>query len=154
MAKFAIFCFYSSVLVMVFLPTAGCTFAEPIVITPVKSDPDPLDGTRWELIAFEGDQSAPIIPDVVHPVIKFDAGVLDFDAGCNSVSGHYLIENNRITMTFMEQTLVSCQDKPEVMEIEERFVAAMETFQTYVIEDDRLRIRYSAGQLLFFRIFG
>ena len=154
MAKFAIFCFYSSVLVMVFLSTAGCTSAEPVVITPVKSDPDPLDGTRWALIAFEGDQSAPIIPDDVHPVINFDAGVLDFDAGCNSVSGHYLIENNRITMTFMEQTLVSCQDKPEVMEIEERFVAAMETFQTYVIEDDRLRIRYSAGQLLFFRIFG
>ena len=138
---------------MVFLSTAGCTSAEPVVITPVKSDPDPLDGTRWALIAFEGDQIAPIIPDDVHPVINFDAGVLDFDAGCNSVSGHYLVENNRITMTFMEQTLVSCQDKPEVMEIEESFVGAMETFRTYMIADDRLRIRYAGGVLLFIRIF-
>lgn len=138
---------------MVCLLTAACASAEPVVVTPERSDPDPLDDIRWALIAFEGDPSAPLIPDEVHPVIEFDAGVLNFGAGCNSIEGHYLLENDRITMTFMEHTLVDCHDKPEVMEIEEAFVAAMETFQAYTNADDQLRIRHTGGVLVFVRDF-
>jgi hypothetical protein len=73
MPRFAVVCFYSVIFVIVFLLSAGCASGEPVVITPVRSDPDPLDDTRWELVAFEGDRSAPVIPDDVQPVIKFDA---------------------------------------------------------------------------------
>jgi hypothetical protein len=38
------------------------------------------------------------------------------------------------------------------MEIEAAFVASMETFETYSLEEGELRIRYTGGELLLRRL--
>lgn len=125
---------------------------ESLVVKPEKSEPDPLDGTRWKLVAFVNEQNVPGVPGYVQAVIEFNEGLLSFEAGCNHVGGHYLLDGERITMTFMEQTLVDCSDKAGAMEVEAAFVAAMETFETYQLGEGELRIRHTGGELLLRRL--
>jgi heat shock protein HslJ len=125
---------------------------EPLVVKPEKSEPDPLDGTRWELVAFVNERKQPSLPEQVQAVIEFNEGLLSFEAGCNNVGGYYLLDEEHITMTFMAQTLVDCSDKAGVMEVEAAFVAAMETFETYQLGEGELRIRHTGGELLFRRL--
>jgi len=125
----------------------------PLVITPVISEPDPLDGTRWELMAFESEERTPRIPEQPRLFVEFKKGGLSFRGGCNYVGGHYLLENDRIMITFSEQTLVDCSDsKPGINEVETAIFTAMQTFESYTIADDQLRIRYIDGELLFRRV--
>jgi heat shock protein HslJ len=62
-------------------------------VVPVTSEPDPLNGTRWELVDFEGGPSVPEQPKLF---VEFEEGALSLRDGCNRVGGHYLIENDYI----------------------------------------------------------
>jgi heat shock protein HslJ len=143
---------------------AGCTTAGPSAgtleggagmtpthtyVVPVTSEPDPLNGTRWELVDFEGGPSLPEQPKLF---VEFEGGALNLRGGCNRVSGHYLIEDDYITVTFSDMTLIDCSDLEEVEAVEFAFSNVMPAFETYVIEDDRLRIRHADGELLFRRV--
>jgi len=138
---------------------AACTIddgdgitATPIYIVPVTSEPDPLDGTRWELVAFETEAKIPSIPEQPRLFIAFNAGELNLQGGCNDVSGHYQIDDNRITITFVNATLVDCSDSvPGINEVEDSFADAMPTFESYVIDGDQLRIRVADGEVIFRR---
>jgi heat shock protein HslJ len=140
--------------------TVGCTTEGGTGITPTHtyimpatSEPDPLDGTRWELVAFESEARTPSIPEQPRLIIAFNGGELILQGGCNTVSGHYRIENNRITITFVEATQVDCSDSiPGINEIEDAFSNAMPTFESYTIDGDELRIHYADGELLFRRV--
>lgn len=135
--------------------TDGSTGVTPThtYIVPVTSEPDPLDGTRWELVAFESETRAPSIPEQPRLFITFNRGELNLQGGCNAVSGNYQIENNRITITFVEATLVDCSDSmPGINDVEDSFSNAMPTFESYTIEGDQLLIRYADGELLFRRV--
>ena len=137
--------------------TVGCTTGggtemtpTPIYIVPVTSEPDPLNGTRWELVAFESEARTPDILEQPRLFVVFDRGMLSMQGGCNAVGGHYRIENSRITITFVEATQVDCSDSmPGINEIENAFSNAMPTFESYMIDGDQLRIRYGDGELLF-----
>lgn len=130
----------------------GGTGTAPTIVAPVTSEPDPLDGTRWELVAFESQARSPSIPGQPRLLVEFKKGELSLRGGCNAVSGHYRIENNRIIITFVKATQVDCSDsKPGINEIEDAFSYAMPTFESYTIEGDQLRIRYADGELLFSR---
>lgn len=71
--------------------TGGGTGATPThtYIVPVTSEPDPLNGTRWELVAFESEARTPSIPEQPRLFIAFNIGELSLQGGCNVVSGHY-----------------------------------------------------------------
>lgn len=140
--------------------TVGCTSegstgptSTHTYILPVTSEPDPLDGTRWELVAFESEARTSNIPEQTRLFIVFNIGELSLQGGCNTISGHYRIENNGITITFVEATQVDCLDSmPGINEIEDTFSNTMPTFKSYKIEGDQLRIRYADGELLFRRV--
>jgi heat shock protein HslJ len=140
--------------------TVGCTTKDDTektpthtYIVPVTSEPDPLDGSLWELVTFESEVRTPSIPEQSGLFIAVNRGELILQSGCNTVNGHYQIENNRITITFVEATLVDCSDSmPGINDIEEAFSNAMPTFESYLIEGDQLRIRYADGELLFRRV--
>ena len=65
-----------------------------------------------------------------------------------------MLENEHITMTFVQRTEVDCSYLgPNVNEIEIAFSTAMATFDSYSLEDDeQLRIRYIDGELLLRRV--
>ena len=128
------------------------TTPTPTYIVPVTSEPDPLDRTRWELIAFDGVENAPIIPEEPQFFVQFRKGELSLLGGCNSVYGHYVLENDNIKITFAEGTEMDCSD-PSVNEIEGAFLTAMGTFNSYKFEgDELLRISYIDGELLLRRV--
>ncbi len=139
--------------------SVGCTTESHSEITPthtyivpVTSESDPLDDTRWELIAFESKGSTLAIPKQPRLFMVFNKGELSLQGGCNAIRGHYRIENNWITITFVKATLVDCSDSmPGINEIEDAFSNAMPTFESYTIEGDQLRIRYVDGELFFDR---
>jgi heat shock protein HslJ len=145
--------------------TASCTTADlpdstpegsagstPTIVAPVTSEPDLLDGTRWMLVAFESEERAPRIPEQPRLFAEFRKGTISLRGGCNFIGGHYMLEDDRITITFSEATLVDCSaSMPGVNDVEAAFATAMPTFKSYTIADDWLRIRYAGGELLFRR---
>jgi heat shock protein HslJ len=161
MKRFILFGFQLFVAAASFLYlTVGCTTEggtgmapTHTYIVPLTSEPDPLDGTRWVLVAFENEAGTLSIPEHPGLFIAFNRGELNLQGGCNAVSGNYQIENNRITITFVEATLVDCSDSmPGINDVEDAFSNAMPTFESYTIEGDQLRIRYADSELLFRRV--
>lgn len=148
--------------------TLGCTRVNPsdsttgvdtrinptaIYIVPVTSEPDPLSGARWKLVAFESEESTTSIPEQSLFYVEFQKGELSLHGGCNSVGGHYVLQNDNITITFTERTEMDCSHLgPNVNEIEEVFSIAMLTFDSYTLEGEQLRIRYIDGELLLRRV--
>ena len=130
----------------------GDISATPIYIVSETSEPDPLDGTRWELVAFENEAKIPSVPEQPRLFITFNGGELNLQGGCNAVSGHYRIDDDRITITFVTATAVDCSDSmPGIGEVEYGLSNAMPTFESYMIVGDQLRIRYADGELMFRR---
>lgn len=132
----------------------GCydTFEEAISVANGDQPPSetaPLSGTRWKLLAF-ADQ---VLPEQPKMVVEFKDGSLSLEGGCNSVGASYELNDDQITITSSEGTLVDCSDEmPEIPEIEEAFLTALQTFESYSISDDELRIRYADGDLLLRRV--
>lgn len=131
----------------------GSGSTDSSLIVPVTSDPDPLSGTRWELVAFEGEEGALRIPPEAQLFVEFDQGSLKFTTGCNDPSGYYTLEGEQITITFAKITTMDCTNKvgEEVMAIENAFGAVLPTFESYTIDGDELRIRHASGELVFRR---
>ena len=125
----------------------------PTIVAAVTSEPDPLDGTRWELVAFESHERALSIPEQPRLFVKFKKGVLSLQGGCNHISGHYMLENDHITITFSKTTERDCSaSMPGINAVEAAFLTAMQTFELYTISDGQLRIRYDDGELLFHHV--
>ncbi len=125
----------------------------PTYIVAVTSDPDPLNGTDWELVAFESEEKALSIPKQPQFFVEFQKGELNLRGGCNSIGGHYVLEGSSITITFAKGTDMDCSHLgPDVNDVERTFVAAMQTFDSYTLEGEQLRISYIDGELLFRRV--
>jgi heat shock protein HslJ len=117
-------------------------------IVPGTSEPDPLSGTCWRLVALGNEESTPSIPTQPQFFVEFLKGELSLHGGCNSVVGHYILQNDKFTITLVERTEVDCSHLgPNVNEIEEVFSTAMLTFESYTLEGEQLRIRYIDGEL-------
>lgn len=154
------------IIISVFFSTVGCgstsptynarqdnfkSTTTPIIITPVVSEPDPLDGTQWKLISIVDREKIITISKDTQPLVQFNKGGLGFYVGCNDINGYYELDNHDITITFSERTVMDCTDRlgVEIMEVEELFYQAMQTFESYSVKDDQLRIYYADGEMLF-----
>ena len=110
---------------------------------------DPLSGTRWQLLAFADEA----LPEQAQMSVQFQNGDVSIRGGCNSVGGSYELNKNQITVGLSKTTEVDCsKEKPGANEIESAFFTALQTFESYTIKDDELRIRYAEGELLLRRL--
>ncbi len=125
----------------------GESTSTPIVISPSASEADPLDGTQWKLESIVDQEKIVTMPNELQPLLWFNEGALGLDVGCNDITGYYEIDNDNITVTFSEQTVMDCTDHlgSAVMEMEEFFFKTMPTFQSYSIDNDQLQIYYADG---------
>lgn len=111
-----------------------------------------LAGTVWELVAFESNTKSILIPDEHRLWLEFDNDKFVLQSECNPVEGSYLSERDRITITSAVSHLVDCSSSmPGINNVEEAFLGATETINSYVIEDDELIIRYADGEIMFHR---
>ena len=126
-------------LLLVALGLAGCTGS------------DSLDGTVWQLLSAPGYETtiARLSPDFV-PRLSFDDGSFVFTTTCNNPSGTYEVEGESLIITFIAMHLVNCSDElgEDGMDLERTLADATETFTTYTLTGDELRIRYADGELV------
>ena len=107
---------------------------------------DPLSGTSWELVYY---QKSPVI-EGAKVTATFEDGQVKGSSGCNSYSGSYQVEGDKISFGSLMSTLMACLGPEGVMDQETMYLAWLQDAQTYQIYEDRLIIFGSDGEALTF----
>jgi heat shock protein HslJ len=119
----------------------------PPTVTPSPA-PDPLVGTRWEVINYNDGRGA-LVSLLVDSRIALDFdthGQVSGNAGCNNYNASYQVNDNNITIDQPRSTSLYCAEPEGVMEQEAEFLNALQMAATFRIDGDTLEIR-SADQI-------
>lgn len=140
--------------VVVAVLLTGCGHASPTIPSfPVTSEPDPLRGTRWQLVAFRSREAVPCLPDEPDLYVTFSDGLMRVRGGCNTSTAFYVLDGQRFTVTTVTQTLKDCPDLV-LDQLERSLASALSQCRSYTIDRDELRIRLEGGELLLRRALG
>lgn len=105
-----------------------------------------LQGTTWELVKLGVD--LPLTGTTV--TIKFEDGAASGSAGCNSYSGEYQLDGDKLTIGMVASTVMACLE-PGVMEQESAYLAFLQQANSHTILDDFLYIYREDGSALKFK---
>jgi heat shock protein HslJ len=111
-------------------------------LPPTGDQEDLLLTTSWTLQELNG--QAPI-PDT-EITLHFEANNLNGDAGCNTYSGDYEINGNRIFIREILATEVACPEPTGVMEQEQRYLETLREVSHFRLINDRLELQNEAGE--------
>lgn len=121
----------------------------------IAAGDDLLDGTNWQLVSVPGYEAvvARLSPDRL-PTLAFTGGAFVFTTGCNDPSGYYTVDGDSLITAGVMMHLVNCSGEigEDGMELEQALADATETFTTYTLSDDELRIGYADGELVWRRL--
>lgn len=117
----------------------ACTISNPV------NQPD-LGGTSWVLTAYN--QITPI--EGTQVTLKFEAGLVTGNAGCNSYRGSYRVNSEEIRFGPLERTEIGCMEPGGVMDQERVYLEILGTAQTFKLADGTLTIIADQGQILTF----
>jgi putative lipoprotein len=106
-----------------------------------------LRGTSWALTAYN--QFSPI--EGTQVTLKFEAGLVTGNAGCNSYSGSYQVNGEEISFGPIERTEIGCMEPEGVMDQERVYLEILGTAQTFKLADGILKILADQGQILTFQ---
>jgi heat shock protein HslJ len=84
-------------------------------------EPVQLDGTRWELLAMNGE--APIEGTTI--TAEFADDEISGNSGCNSYFGSYTLEGNTITFGMLGMTEMACLEPEGVMAQESAYLETL-----------------------------
>ena len=114
--------------------------------TSASTAQDPLDGTSWVLFAYR--KTTPIPGTTL--TASFQDGQVRGSAGCNSYSGEYKVDGNKIEIGPIAITEMACMEPEGVMDQELFFVQFLQDGETLQLEGERLIIRRPDGETLTF----
>ncbi len=100
----------------------------------------------WVLDSY-GDAETP--PAGVEVTAKFEDDVVSGSAGCNRYQGSYETDGSDMTIGPVAATEMFCMDPEGVMDLEQDFLIAISTSETFEVEDGELRMNYPGGVLTF-----
>lgn len=116
--------------------------------TPAPA-PDPLRGTRWEVINFNnGAAITTLIPDTRITMDFGTDGQVTGNAGCNSYFGPYQASGNSITISQLGGTTRFCADPAGVMDQEAQFLSRLPSATNLRIDGNRLELTSAGGQIV------
>ena len=101
---------------------------------------------EWVLESY-GDGEAP--PADVEVTAEFGEGQVAGSAGCNNYFGSYETDGSDMTTGPMGSTMMYCEEPEGAMDLEQTFLAAIGTAETFEATDEELRITYADGELVF-----
>jgi heat shock protein HslJ len=112
-------------------------------------EPDPLAGTRWEVVNYNNGRGAlTTLLDGSRIALEFSTdGQVSGNAGCNSYFTSYRVSRNNITIGRPAATSLYCAEPEGVMGQEAEFLAILEQAATFRIDGDRLEMR-TAGDAI------
>jgi heat shock protein HslJ len=108
-----------------------------------------LAGTEWNVISYNNGKQAVVgvIADTTLTASFGKDGSLSGNSGCNTFSGTYKLDGNKITIGSLASTMMMCSDPAGVMDQEAQYLAALQSAATYLIEGSVLDVRTQEGAL-------
>lgn len=107
------------------------------------------EGKSWLLVSY-GDAAAPEAPPAgVEATAEFVDGQIVGSAGCNAYFGSYETDGSNMTIGPVAATKMFCMEPEGTMDLEQAFLTAMGTAETFEVKDGELRIDYPGGVLTF-----
>lgn len=102
-----------------------------------------LTGTKWIVTGYNnGNQAVVGVLEGTELTAAFGAdGVVSGSGGCNNYTGPYIVDSTTIAIGPLASTMMACESPEGVMEQEARFLAAMQTAATYVLDANSLTLR-------------
>jgi heat shock protein HslJ len=113
---------------------------------PALSGP-PFTGAAWRLVTFDAADPAQRLPENLEITATFDVEKVAGSAGCNTYTGSYTVEGDRVQVAGMGLTKKACE--PETMQAEQRFVFEMQKPNLVVVETGRLTLINDNGLMVF-----
>jgi heat shock protein HslJ len=123
----------------------------PPTVAP-SPEPDPLAGTRWEVVNYNNGQGAVVtLIDGSRIALDFSTdGQVSGNAGCNSYFTSYQVNRSNITVGKPATTSLLCAEPEGVMEQEAEFLVALEMAATFRIDGDVLEMRTAGDEIAIF----
>lgn len=128
--------------VIPFLLAAGCTEN-----CPEPAD-HPLEGIRWELTEYVyNGTSQHILPGTTVTLYFVKGGGVSGQAGCNSYSGYYTLNDTTITIDHLGHTEMACPDS-RVMDLERCYLSLLSDAVSLTVGNDTLSFADSHGNTI------
>lgn len=115
-------------------------------------DESGLLGTSWSLIEIGGDE--PISTSGSLPTMTFGGGQAFGNAGCNYWGAPYIVEGGNLSFGEIETTEMLCETPSGVMMQENAFVQMLMESERFELQDNRLTIFTSSGEVFVFEEMG
>jgi heat shock protein HslJ len=109
---------------------------------------DPLDGTSWELIAYQ--EKNPIPGTTV--TASFEDGQVRGTAGCNSYSGSYNTIGHQLKIEGIAWTLMACLEPEGIMDQEQQVMTLLSNAESFQVSEGQLKIFEADGGTLTFKL--
>jgi heat shock protein HslJ len=127
---------------------SGQPYEEKLVYTAGQA---PLAGTTWRLVSFGDPDDPQEVEEGTAVTVAFSpetdtTGTLGGNATCNSYTGSYTLDGERITIGPLASTMMLC---PVGADQETAFLAALGAAQSYQIVGPHLQITFDRGVLNF-----
>lgn len=141
---------------MVTVTGNGDIIVKPVVKLTTRQERLPgqqikLEDTKWVLKSYgepENMADVPAEPEITAEFIS-SGGTVRGSAGCNSYSGSYELEDDRLTIGPVASTEMFCMEPEGVMDREQEYLGLLQLAESYEIAGDELTIN-SGGQVLVF----
>lgn len=110
-----------------------------------RQTPSSLAGT-WTVTGFNNGREAVVSPIVnSNLTLSFENGRVSGRSGCNTFTGSYTTEGNRIKVGTLASTRMMCVDN-DVMTQEQQFLKALESVVKWSVEGNELDMHRADGQ--------
>ena len=119
--------------------------SDPVLVF-TAAEPPRLEGIDWTVTGYNNGRSAVVSPLTGTTLtLRFEAGVVTGDAGCNRFRGAYTREDARLSVgSAMATTRKHCED--DVMRQEREFLAAVQSAVVWAIDAGMLDVHRADGE--------
>jgi heat shock protein HslJ len=107
-----------------------------------------LEGTPWVLTELIDAPAVPVVPATPAPTLRFDAGEVAIDTGCNTGGATYEAADGTLTVGPIRLTRMACTN-PDASTRETAVLAVLEGTSSYEIEGDVVTITKGDAGLIY-----
>ena len=104
-----------------------------------------LENTSWKLDSYRDDGAMRRLPAGAEVTLTFQNGAAGGKSGCNRYQSAVTVGDDSLVFGPAMGTKMACP--PPLMEIEEKYLRALEAASTWRISGDTLELRDGAGQV-------
>jgi heat shock protein HslJ len=113
------------------------------VVASYKAQSQDLSGSSWLVTGYNNGKEA-VVSVTIGTELTADFGkdgTLSGNSGCNTYTGSYKVDGDKITIGPLASTMMFCNEPEGVMEQEAQYLAALQSAATYRIEGEMLELR-------------